>query len=90
MKKGLLTLCLGLLLVSPFTLLALQPADSKVDLEKLKQKPIAAVGGKVGELLSQWWKEGTASGNAGDFYDNRDGDHSPLDLARYPQLSAIK
>lgn len=60
------------------------------DLAKLKQKPIAVGGGKVGDLLRQWWKEETAAGNAGDFYDNRDGDHSPMNLAPYPQLSAIK
>ncbi len=60
------------------------------DFDKLKEKPIAVGGGKVGELLRQWWKEGTAAGNVGDFYDNRDGDHSPLSLTPYPQLSAFK
>src|SRR4051795_3579018 len=60
------------------------------DLEKLRHQPITTTPGKVGELLRQWWKEGTAAGNAGDFYDNRDKDHSPLNLAPYPQLSAIK
>ncbi|MBI3822951.1 MAG: hypothetical protein HY289_09785 [Planctomycetes bacterium] len=60
------------------------------DLDKLRQLPITTDAGKVGMLLKQWWAEGTASGNAGDFYDNRDGDHSPLDLKRYPQLSAVK
>ena len=64
--------------------------DQPIDLEKLKQLPITPEGGKVGTLLKQWWKDGAAAGNAGDFYDNRDGDHSPLDLKRYPQLSAIK
>src|SRR5262245_62321339 len=60
------------------------------DVGKLKEKPIAVGGGKVGDLLRQWWQEGTAAGNAGDFYDNRDGDHSPLDLTPYPQLTAFK
>ena len=60
------------------------------ELDKLKEKPIAMGGGKVGDLLRQWWKEGTAAGNAGDYYDNRDGDHSPLSLAPYPQLSLFK
>src|SRR5437016_6329350 len=67
--------------------LSAEPAD---DLDKLRKMPVTAVSGKVGELLRQWWKEGTAAGNVGDFYDNRDGDHSPLSLAPYPQLSAIK
>jgi hypothetical protein len=74
-----------LLLSAPAMLLA-QPAD----VDKLKQMPIAAGGGQVGDLLRQWWKAGTASGNAGDFYDNRDGDHSPLNLKPYPQLSLFK
>ena len=51
--------------------------NAPLDLDKLKAKPITADGGKVGQLLKQWWKEGTAAGDAGDFYDNRDGDHSP-------------
>ena len=58
--------------------------------EALRQRPIATDGGKVGDLLRRWWREGTAAGNVGDRYDNRDGDHSPLDLKRFPQLGAIK
>jgi hypothetical protein len=69
--------------------LAQQP-EPPIDLDKLREKPIANGGGKVGELLRQWWKEGTAAGNAGDCYDNRDGDHSPLNLTPYPQLTPIK
>jgi hypothetical protein len=61
-----------------------------VDVDKLRQKPISTVAGPVGDLLRQWWKDGTASGNVGDYYDNRDGDHSPLNLAPFPQLLAIK
>src|SRR5437870_4894436 len=55
-----------------------------------QDKPITTDGGKVGQLLKQWRKDGTAAGNVGDYYDNRDGDHSPLDLKRYPQLSLFK
>lgn len=43
----------------------------------------------AGGLLQEWFKAGTAAGNAGDYYDNRDGGHSPLDLTRYPQLRPI-
>ncbi|MBI1831761.1 MAG: hypothetical protein HYR84_09960, partial [Planctomycetes bacterium] len=84
MTRFALALALTGLLASPTW------AQTPVDLNKLKQKPISADGGKVGQLLKQWWADGTASGNAGDFYDNRDGDHSPLDLKRYPQLSAVQ
>ncbi len=63
---------------------------TQVDAQTLKEKPITTANGKVAELLKQWWKEGAAAGNAGDFYDNRDGDHSPLSLAPWPQMSAFK
>lgn len=42
-----------------------------------------------GLLLNQWFSEGTAAGHAGDYYDNRDGGHSRLDLAKYPQLRPL-
>ena len=77
-----------IILATSLALAASLRADPPAD--KLRQKPITTESGKVGELLKQWWKEGTAAGNAGDYYDNRDGDHSPLNLAPWPQLSAIK
>jgi len=43
----------------------------------------------VGQLLNQWYTEGLAAGHEGDFYDNRDGGHSRLDLSKYPQLQAL-
>jgi hypothetical protein len=61
-----------------------------IDADKLREKPITTVGGPVGDLLKAWFKEGTAAGNIGDYYDNRDGDHSPLNLGMFPQLSAVK
>jgi len=56
---------------------------------ELRKKPITTDRGEIGTLLTQWWKDGTAAGNAGDFYDNRDGGHSDLDTAPYPQLQRI-
>lgn len=38
-------------------------------------------------FLRDWWAEGTAAGNAGDFYENRDGNHSLLQLSEFPQLT---
>jgi hypothetical protein len=90
MKRNTFGAFVVLLGLSPLGLIGMQPDDARLDREKLKTKPITPDGGMAGKLLTQWWKEGTAAGNAGDFYDNRDGDHSPLDLKRYPQLSAIK
>jgi tetratricopeptide (TPR) repeat protein len=46
--------------------------------------------GKAGDLLRQWYKEGTAAGNVGDFYDNRDGDHSNLACDQFPQLARLE
>lgn len=52
-------------------------------------KPITTAKGEIGELLQKWWKEGTAAGNVGDWYDNRDGAHSDLNTSPYPQLSRV-
>ncbi|MBN1568043.1 MAG: hypothetical protein JXA73_09365 [Acidobacteria bacterium] len=56
----------------------------------LTQTPIAVGGGEIGNMLRQWYADGTAAGNAGDYYDNRDGGHSLLNLAPYPQLQKIE
>ena len=44
---------------------------------------------EVARRLRQWFREGTASGNTGDFYDNRDRGHSRLDLRKFPQLDTV-
>jgi hypothetical protein len=51
--------------------------------------PITIAGGELGDLLRKWHAEGTAAGNKGDFYDNRDREHSGLALGPYPQLAKI-
>ena len=53
-------------------------------------RAITALGGKAGELLKMWEQENTASGNWGDIYDNRDGDHSNISRALFPQLTWIE
>ena len=53
------------------------------------EKPITTQGGPLGDLLKKWWAEGTAAGNLGDYYDNRDRGHSGLDMSRYPQLAKV-
>ena len=55
----------------------------------LVEKPITTAKGEVGDLLRQWWAEGTAAGNVGDFYDNRDRGHSLLDMKLFPQLQKV-
>ena len=56
----------------------------------LTEIPIALKGGEIGDLLRQWYSKGTAAGNVGDYYDNRDGGHSQLDMIPYPQLQKIE
>jgi hypothetical protein len=41
------------------------------------------------QLLRQWQSEGTAAGNDGDYYDNRDRGHSELKLTPYPGMLKI-
>jgi hypothetical protein len=54
-----------------------------------KDRNITTLPGPVGDLLRCWWREGTAAGNAGDFYDNRDAGHSALATQPFPQLQRV-
>lgn len=44
----------------------------------------------VGKLLNDWYRAGSAAGLSAITYENRDGQHSPLDAARYPQLKVFQ
>ncbi|MBL8796594.1 MAG: putative Ig domain-containing protein, partial [Planctomycetia bacterium] len=55
----------------------------------VRERAIANGNGNIVDLLRKWHVEGTAAGNTGDYYDNRDGDHSPLNLNPWPQLDQI-
>ncbi|MBO5940271.1 MAG: hypothetical protein J6R18_03630 [Kiritimatiellae bacterium] len=46
--------------------------------------------GPAKEMVAVWLADGTASGNAGDLYINRDGDHSRIDLKDFPLLSEFR
>lgn len=46
--------------------------------------------GPAKEIVAAWLADGTASGNAGDLYINRDGDHSRVDLKDFPLLSELR
>src|SRR5258706_512776 len=43
----------------------------------------------LAQLLRQWQADGTAAGNQGDYYDNRDRGHSELKLDPYPGMLKI-
>jgi hypothetical protein len=84
-----------LVLITPTLLLAsfqepraTEPGPPK-SVEELRQLPIAVGNGEIVKLLQSWQKDGTAAGNVGDWYDNRDGEHSPLDLKPWPQLQKV-
>ena len=77
---------LCVLLLSSSSFLAFAAAPPPDDPSK---KPVAVGGGKVGDLLRKWYADGSAAGNVGDWYDNRDGEHSPLDLSPWPQLRKV-
>ena len=59
------------------------------DAARVGRKPISNVKGELGTLLRGWYVRGTAAGNAGDYYDNRDGGHSQLRTSLYPQLQMV-
>jgi hypothetical protein len=80
-------MCRTLLALSPFALVAVLVAQPPDDLAK---RPIATAKSPVGDLLRKWHAEGTAAGNVGDWFDNRDGGHSDLDIRPYPQLQRFE
>lgn len=61
----------------------------KLDKKATADKPVVEGYDKAGDLLRQWYKEGTASGNHGDLYDNRDHGHSFMDFHAFPQLTSL-
>lgn len=67
--------------------LSLSAAGLDKDGEEL---PIAVGLGAAGDLLRQWQREGTAAGNHGDLYDNRDRDHSTMTVASFPQITSVE
>ena len=50
----------------------------------------AQYAGPAPELLKTWLADGTAAGNGGDIYINRDRDHSRIKIADFPLLSELR
>ena len=50
----------------------------------------AQYAGPAGDLLKTWLADGTAAGNGGDIYVNRDRDHSRIQIADFPLLSELR
>ena len=56
----------------------------------VRPRAVSADNSEAGKLLTLWYKEGTAAGNVGDWYDNRDRDHSALNRKLFPQLDEVQ
>lgn len=63
--------------------LAAAPATAKV-------APVTTDPGEVGKILRLWYGKGSAAGNVGDYYDNRDRGHSMLRMSKFPQLQSVQ
>ncbi len=74
-----------LLTVSSLSLYAGQEAQAPA-----KNSKVCLAGTEAAKLVNQWFNQGTAAGNKGDYYDNRDRGHSMLRVKNYPQLSLHK
>ncbi len=53
-------------------------------------QPVTTRTDKVAGLLNDWFAKGTAAGLQAIMYENRDGQHSPLNTALYPHLQVHK
>jgi len=53
-------------------------------------QPVTLRTDKVAELINDWFAKGTAAGLQAITYENRDGQHSPLNTTQYPQLQVFK
>ncbi|QDU27357.1 hypothetical protein ETAA8_24440 [Anatilimnocola aggregata] len=67
--------------------ISFEPAELDKDAEAV---PVIKGHGEVGKKLIEWFKEGTAAGNSGDYYDNCDRDHSNMAYEQFPQLTRIE
>lgn len=45
---------------------------------------------EIADTLNRWYNQGSAAGNHGDLYDNRDAGHSRLSADLFPQLTHIR
>ena len=67
-----------------------KPQAAEKPAEKPADKPITTASGPIGDLLRKWYAEGTAAGNIGDFYDNRDRGHSESGPRAVPPVAEVR
>lgn len=80
-RRSLLSACLFLVHLGLASTLDLRIATAQTVVCRHKSKEC--------RLVSRWYAEGTAAGNGGDYYDNRDRGHSSLDPNTYSQLKVV-
>ncbi|MBE2285220.1 MAG: hypothetical protein IAE77_17305 [Prosthecobacter sp.] len=56
----------------------------------ISAEPVTTRTDEVAKKLNEWFVNGTAAGLKAITYENRDGQHSPLNTAEYPQLQVFK
>lgn len=56
----------------------------------ISAQPVTTRTDNVAKLLNEWFVNGTAAGLKAITYENRDGQHSPLNTAQYPLLQVFK
>lgn len=64
-------------------------AAQSLSLPTARQELITTDKGSLGDMLRAWAAVGSAAGNIGDWYDNRDREHSGLQLDLWPQLQKV-
>jgi len=69
--------------------LGLFPIPWQGHAQEASAPPVTTRSDPVAQQVNEWFAAGTAAGNRGDFYDNRDSGHSRLNLSRYPQLQPV-
>ena len=76
-----------LLLISTIVLVGCNTISSLAASDEDKQ--VCLDRSEACKLVNRWYSQDTAAGNIGDWYDNRDGGHSRLNVKKYPQLSVV-
>lgn len=59
-------------------------------LSTIAAQPVTTRADNIAKQLNEWFVNGTAAGLKAITYENRDGQHSPLNTAQYPQLQVFK
>ncbi|MCP4267033.1 MAG: hypothetical protein GY777_15925 [Candidatus Brocadiaceae bacterium] len=83
-----ITLLIFCMLISLLTI-AVVPVGAEDKKSTHPAKAVCTESSNECTLINTWFSEGTAAGNISDFYDNRDGGHSSLQMNWYPQLSVV-